>query len=173
MRMLQSDRGFTLVETMVALTILAAGMAGVGTMFYDSMAKNVQSLSDRNVDSVAQAIIEDLKGQFAQIQFSDVDNITLTDPKFNPPKYATAGQTGSGASLVNYVDKRGIWGGFVYKWRAEQQRNIEGTGWEPMTKLCVTVAWDTNQSQALFPRDPDDPHYWRQKSKICNFVMSK
>ena len=172
MMLLQSDRGFTLVETMVALTILAAGMAGVGTMFYDSMSKNVQSLSDRNVDGVAQEIIEELKGQFAQIQFSDVDSVTLKSSKFQQ-QWEASGQTGSGTSLVNFVDKRGIWGGFVYKWRAEQQRNIEGTGWEPMTKLCVTVAWDATQHIAVFPRDPDDRNYWRQKSKICNFVMSK
>ncbi len=165
----QSERGFTLVETMVALTILAAGMAGVGTMFYDSMSKNVHSASMRNVDSVAQEIIEDLKGQMAQLRFIDIENITLTNSKFNPPQY----ERYETATYPNYVDKRGIAGGYVYKWRVDQQLNPAGTGVEPMAILRVTVAWDTRDHLAVFPRDPDDPNYWRFKTRITNFVMCR
>ncbi len=167
----KSERGFTLVDTMVALAVLAVGMAGVGTMLHDSVRTNLFSVSDRNADGVAQEITEDLKGQLAQGRFNDIENVTLTNPKFNPPVYKDAGQTGAG---INYVDRRGMWGGYVYQWRVEQQRNIDNTGVEPMTRLLVIVAYDSVPSAvASFPRDPGDPNFWRFKTRIINFVMTR
>jgi prepilin-type N-terminal cleavage/methylation domain-containing protein len=168
--MLKFDRGFTLVETMVALTVLAIGMAGVGTMLHDSMAQNIGSVSSRNMDAVAQEIVEDLKGQLVQMRYADIENLTLSNSKLNPPLY----EVSDTSATPKYVDKRGMaYNRFIYKWRVEQQPTIDGTGVEPMVKVDVTVAWDNAQTAAVFPRDPDNLNYWKFKTKICNFVMSR
>ena len=116
-----SNSGFSLVESMVALLILAVGMAGVGTLLQESMVSDINSAAMRKMDEVAREIVEDLKGQLAQLRFDEIaDNVSLKNPEFGAPVYQNAGQVGS----VNFVDRRGVTSaGYVYKWRVEDKNS--------------------------------------------------
>jgi prepilin-type N-terminal cleavage/methylation domain-containing protein len=172
-----SNSGFSLVESMVALLILAIGMAGVGTLLQESMVSDVNSASMRRMDEIAREIVEDLKGQLAQLRFDEIaDNVSLKNPDFGAPAYQNAGQVGS----VNFVDRRGVTGaGYVYKWRVEDKNSSWSTPLS-VTTLYVTVAWDVARPAVspapIWPNtgsDPDDPNRWRYKVKICNFILPR
>ena len=162
---------------MVALLILAAGMAGVGTLLHESMVSDRNSAAMRKMDEVAREIVEDLKGQLAQLRFDEIeDNVSLKNPEFGAPEYQSAGQVGS----VNFVDRRGVTrAGYIYKWRVEDKNPV----WSPplaITTLYVTVAWDVARPAVsptpIWPNtgsDPDDPNRWRYKVRICNFILPR
>jgi prepilin-type N-terminal cleavage/methylation domain-containing protein len=56
-----SDKGFTLLETMVALTILVFGMLAVTAMFYTAIGGNSQGGRMTDAVSLAQQTLEALK----------------------------------------------------------------------------------------------------------------
>ncbi len=59
--MMRSEKGFSLVEAMVAFGILAIGMAGVATMLLMSMQSDQQTAEFRDGELVAMRVIEELK----------------------------------------------------------------------------------------------------------------
>lgn len=65
MTILKSEKGFSLVEVMVAFTILVVGMAGVGTLLLTSMKSDQYSVQMRDGDFLALEKIEELKGEAA------------------------------------------------------------------------------------------------------------
>jgi len=67
---IRSDKGFSLVEAMVAFAILAIGMAGVATMLIMSMQSDQQSAELRDGEHVALRLIEELKADAVR---SDMD----------------------------------------------------------------------------------------------------
>jgi prepilin-type N-terminal cleavage/methylation domain-containing protein len=67
---LRSDKGFSLVEAMVAFAVLAIGMAGVATMLIMSMQSDQQSAELRDGEHIAMRIIEELKADASR---SDMD----------------------------------------------------------------------------------------------------
>jgi prepilin-type N-terminal cleavage/methylation domain-containing protein len=61
MTVLRSDRGFTIIESMVALLILSVGMLAVGTMLNTSLQTDRFNLKTRRGEEGALKIIEKFK----------------------------------------------------------------------------------------------------------------
>jgi prepilin-type N-terminal cleavage/methylation domain-containing protein len=167
---MRSESGFSLVECLTALLLLGVGMAGLGTMLHNSMAQDIYSSANRRMDVIAQEIIEDLKGQVAQLRFDEIDNVNLQNNTFTAGWWSS-GQTGG----VNWVDKRGVAaGGYVYRWRVEDGHESKAV------RIIVTVARSIGSSEGQiapsFPDtggdDPEDPQRFKYKVRICNFVIS-
>jgi prepilin-type N-terminal cleavage/methylation domain-containing protein len=167
---MRSESGFSLVECLTALLLLGVGMAGVGTMLHNSMAQDIYSSGNRRMDLVAQEIIEDLKGQIAQLRFDEIKDVSLKNDAFTP-MWQRDGQTGS----VNWVDKRGMAaGGYLYRWRVEDGHASKAI------RMSVTVAraLDTGSEGRLTPSfpdagtDPEDPQRYKYKVRMCNFVIT-
>jgi prepilin-type N-terminal cleavage/methylation domain-containing protein len=65
MKVCGSEKGFTIIETMVALAILAIGILGVGGMLVASLSADKHAAQSRSADSISLQKIEDLKTQAA------------------------------------------------------------------------------------------------------------
>jgi len=65
-RLITSQRGFSLVEAMVAFGILAVGMMAVGTMITTSMQFEKRSIGKREAYSLAMEKFEELKGDYVE-----------------------------------------------------------------------------------------------------------
>ncbi len=63
MKVCSSDNGFTILETMVALAILAVGMAGVGLMLLASLTADQYGGRTRGAESLVLQQIENLRQQ--------------------------------------------------------------------------------------------------------------
>ncbi len=63
MKVCVSDKGFTIVETMVALAVLSLGILGVGTMLATSLSADRLTAETKNAEAVGLQKIEDLKSQ--------------------------------------------------------------------------------------------------------------
>lgn len=55
------ERGFSLIEVMVALVILAVGMLGVGTMLVHSLESDRANIRTRNAELICQKILDEFK----------------------------------------------------------------------------------------------------------------
>ena len=114
MKVFSSEKGFTIIETMVAIIILAVGMLAVGTMLLTSMNADNLTARTRSAESVGLQKIEDLKSQ------------------------ATTITTGSSADTI-YAYK---WSVSNYKWLDTKQnsglKQLDVTvGW-PVGGLCTS-----------------------------------
>ncbi len=63
MKVCASDKGFTIVETMVAIAILAYGIAGVGLLLVNSLSADKLTAQTRSAEAAGLQKIEDLKTQ--------------------------------------------------------------------------------------------------------------
>jgi prepilin-type N-terminal cleavage/methylation domain-containing protein len=63
MKVFSSDKGFTIVETMVAIAILAVGISGVGLMLVTSLNADKLNAQTRTAEAAGLKKIEDLKTQ--------------------------------------------------------------------------------------------------------------
>ncbi|MBI5665858.1 MAG: prepilin-type N-terminal cleavage/methylation domain-containing protein [Nitrospirae bacterium] len=69
----QNNNGFTLVEVMIAMTVLLVGMLGVLSMQYYAIVGNASSREVRTATNLSAEIIEQLKS-------TPYDNLALTPP---------------------------------------------------------------------------------------------
>jgi prepilin-type N-terminal cleavage/methylation domain-containing protein len=65
MKVCASEKGFTIIETMVAVAILAMGILGVGSMLVASMSADKLTARTRSAEAMGIQKIEDLKTQAA------------------------------------------------------------------------------------------------------------
>jgi prepilin-type N-terminal cleavage/methylation domain-containing protein len=158
-RKMRSESGFSLVESLVALTILAIGMAGFGTLLHTSMQGDINTDINRRMNSIAQEIIEDLRGRIAQLRFDQIQTINLANGNNSLNQmWQSAG--------ANSVDMRGTAsGGYVYRWMAEDNLP-SGAG---TVRLTVTVGTIV-QPPPQFPRDPGDRRFTKYSVVMTNFV---
>jgi prepilin-type N-terminal cleavage/methylation domain-containing protein len=63
MKVFSSDKGFTIVETMVAIAILAVGMSAVGLMLVTSLNADKLNAQTRSAETAGLQKIEELKTQ--------------------------------------------------------------------------------------------------------------
>jgi prepilin-type N-terminal cleavage/methylation domain-containing protein len=148
----QSEKGFTLLEAMVALLVLSVGLLGVGGMLRASMSSDRFSIESRNSDWVALEIIEELKGELANKSFDDLKTITLSDPHFNE-----TGRNDDGGG--HWFERWGTYVGYRYRWRVDdgQAGNLN------MLKLSIRMGWG--------PCSGTDPLSCKYSAQITNFMI--
>lgn len=59
----KSERGFTLLEALVAVAILSLGILGVGTMLSMALVNDRQTASTRQAENIAQEVVEIMKAE--------------------------------------------------------------------------------------------------------------
>ena len=94
-----SERGISLVELVIAITVLAVGMAGLAVLFSTAIMNNSRSKGDTSGTMLAQTVLEQIAAQPANL----AANLTLTD--CNPAggvawPIATAGVASPGAGAT-------------------------------------------------------------------------
>jgi prepilin-type N-terminal cleavage/methylation domain-containing protein len=87
-----SQRGFSLIEMVIALGILAIGMAGGLAMVAIGIGRNTSTRYDTTAANVAQTIIEDIASTPA---LNGAPTLTITDCLGNPVLINTAAAGGS------------------------------------------------------------------------------
>src|SRR6266849_7719077 len=96
----RSKTGFSLVEMMIALTVLAIGLAGLNAMFVTAMYTNDKNSHDTAATMVSQLVLEQIKA----LPANSTANLVVTDCAGNANTMATAGgasPTGAGAPLLS------------------------------------------------------------------------
>jgi prepilin-type N-terminal cleavage/methylation domain-containing protein len=97
---LRNAEGFTLLEVLIAATILAIGMAGILPMFLVAMSNNTRSRGDTQGTLVSQLFLE----KIAAVPSTSDLPLTINDCSATPQTITvnTAGtSTGTGANLVS------------------------------------------------------------------------
>src|SRR2546429_6316718 len=79
-----AERGISLVELVIAITVLAIGMAGLAVLFSTAIMNNSRSKGDTSGTMLTQTVLEQIAAQPANL----AANLTLTDCK---PAGAVAG----------------------------------------------------------------------------------
>ncbi len=96
----QAGGGFTLIEMMISMVVMAIGLLGLNVMFITAMATNNKNSHDTSATMVAQMVLEQITAQPA----NSTATITVTDCAGNARTVATAGGTvasgGAGAPLL-------------------------------------------------------------------------
>ena len=95
----RSQGGFTLIEMMISMTVMAIGLLGLNVMFVTAMVTNNKNTHDSSATMVSQLVLEQISAQPA----NSTANITVTDCAGNTRTIATAGgvsPTGAGAPLL-------------------------------------------------------------------------
>jgi prepilin-type N-terminal cleavage/methylation domain-containing protein len=67
MKVFSTDKGFTIIETMVAIAILAVGILGVGTMLMLSFSSGRFATETRRAESMGTQKLEELRAQNTRI----------------------------------------------------------------------------------------------------------
>ncbi len=172
----RDDKGFTVIEAVVASVILAVGMLGVGAMLQWSMMHDMSSVSARTGDSIAQEVAEQLKGEIANNVSAVVSlsNIQLNDPNFalvanNSPVPGCPGG-------VNCVEQYGTYRGLNYRWRVDDRPDpaLDPTGlqWANTWRLRITVGWeDCPDPGGANCTDMGGGRYNRRSTQIVTFLV--
>jgi len=93
----KSTQGFTLVELMVAMVVLAIGVLGGMVMILMGMTRDNTNRMDTTATNAAQAVLE----QIAAVPANQDTNVTVTDCVPTQRTVTTVGSTGgSGATLL-------------------------------------------------------------------------
>lgn len=95
----QAGGGFTLIEMMISMVVMAVGLLGLNIMFITAMATNNKNSHDTSATMVAQLVLEQITAQPA----NSTATITVTDCAGNARTVATAGgasPTGAGSPLL-------------------------------------------------------------------------
>ena len=98
-RIRKSKAGFSLVEMMVSLTLLAVGLAGLLAMFVSAIYANDKNSHDTSGTMISQLVLE----QISALPANSTANLTVTDCAGNVLTIATTGgaaPTGAGAPLL-------------------------------------------------------------------------
>lgn len=105
----QSQAGMTLVELMIALSILAVGMGGLTDLLVVAMATDNRNSKDTSATLLAQMVVEQISAQHP----NSTATISVTDCAGNAWTVATAGgafPNGTGATLVTTSTAAGYGG---------------------------------------------------------------
>lgn len=92
--------GFTLLELMIAMVVLAIGLGGLSTLFISAAASNTKNSRSTTATMLAQYVVDAITAQPAN---GTVKTITVTDCAGNIWEMNTAGAatpSGAGATLV-------------------------------------------------------------------------
>jgi prepilin-type N-terminal cleavage/methylation domain-containing protein len=182
-----NQKGFSMIELLVALAILMIGTLAVATMLMRSSDNSIFANRSRGGDTTALELVEAVKGEIAQTTFDELSSVRIKKevpygPILDSGKYyeyldASSSQTGT-AGTGNYVQRLGIGNGYIYKWRVEDRKTDyslpQGT-----LKLEVTVGWNDRKYEGKYPctgdPEPLDPLNpitgCARRSRITNWII--
>jgi prepilin-type N-terminal cleavage/methylation domain-containing protein len=173
-----NQKGFNLIELLVAMGILLVGTLAVASMLMTSSSNTIFSNQDRGGDTIALELVEVLRGEMAQRTFGELPNLRLE--KLIPgstTRYeyrdAASSTTGVSGPTGQYVQRTGSGVGtgtpYIYKWRIDDRRT-EFSHPDGMLRLEVTVGWNDkkhgsddckypcgNTTCSGYTGDPGDP----------------
>ena len=86
-------QGFSLIEMMISMVVLAVGLLGMNLMFITAMSTNNKNSHDTSATMAAQMVLEQITAQPA----NSTATITVTDCAGNARTVATAGAAAPGA----------------------------------------------------------------------------
>lgn len=186
-----NQKGFSMIELLVALSILITGTLAVATMLMRSSDNSIFANQSRGSDTTALELVEAVKGEMAQTTFDELSSMQLqkliagstTQYEYRD---ATSAQTGTvGTQGGTFVQRYGTGKGYIYKWRVEDRKTDyslpQGT-----LKLEVTVGWNdktykidagdtqgckypcANTACGAYTGDPDT---CARRSKITNWII--
>jgi prepilin-type N-terminal cleavage/methylation domain-containing protein len=95
----KTSAGFSLVEMMISITLLAVGLIGLNSLFVTAMLSNDRNNHDTAATMISQKVLE----QISALPTSSTANISVTDCAGNALTIATtagAAPTGAGAPLL-------------------------------------------------------------------------
>jgi len=139
--MIGSQRGFSLLEAMVAFGILAIGMAGVATMLIMSMRSDQYSAELRDGEQVAMRVIEQLKADASR------ENMDIT-------------HGGGGWVYSNLYTQTGSLLGYSFIWSLTSNYPYSG-----LDRLDIQVGWGgENCTKDTF----GDCKY---RTRVINFIV--
>lgn len=164
---MRNQSGFSMIELLVALSILIVGTLAVATMLIRSSETTRLSNKERGGDATALELVEAVKAEAATTTFTEMENLRLqklfpgSSSKYEYQDDSTSSK-GSVGTSGNFVQRLGIGQNFVYKWRVEdrQQEYQLPTG---MLKLEVTVGWSNCSGS--------DPDSCTRRTKITNWII--
>jgi prepilin-type N-terminal cleavage/methylation domain-containing protein len=169
MKAVLDNKGFSLVEVMVGVTLLTIGMLAVGSMIMRSGENSRFSAQSRAGDAIALELMETIR---AEATHMTMDNMRIFQlQKLYPgstTRYEYQDDSPTNVSLqtsgmTQYFEHLGKGEGFIYKWRVEDQKDA---GWPPQVlKLEVTVGWYNCGSGS------NDPTTCRYTSKVTSYVV--
>lgn len=91
MRVRASHKGFTLVEVLVALLVLAIGLLGMATLMMTSLQSSQNAYLRSQVSVLAQDLVERMRTNRAQAITSDNYELTTSAPATTKPNCSAAG----------------------------------------------------------------------------------
>jgi len=152
MRKVAGNKGFTLLEALVALTILALSKLLQVSLYYDAV-----STEQRNADTIASEILEELRGELTSTAtystgVSALQYLTLTDPGFVQSSMNTAPSNCTG-QCVESIGTYYSGGKYQYRWRVSgpvQPNQQPANTW----LLYVSVGWSAGRTNVCKGTDP-------------------
>jgi prepilin-type N-terminal cleavage/methylation domain-containing protein len=182
-----NQRGFSLMELLVALSILIIGVLAVATMLIKSSDNAIFSNRERGSDTQALELVEALKGEIAQIKFADLaTDLRLqklvqgssTRYEYQDDATASTGTETTGRKL-KYVQRLGKGQGYVYKWRVGEITDSTFKLLDRTLMVEVTVGWNDKKYVGKYPctgdPDPVDPldpiTGCARRSRITNWMV--
>jgi prepilin-type N-terminal cleavage/methylation domain-containing protein len=178
MRIDGAQKGFTLIEAMVATIILSIGLLGVGTMLTTSMATDRKSQEKRNAEGVALKRMEELTAKAADLGISQMK--LLEDTGYNH-------EVDSGRSIDvpnpgrHYVKSENGYMMTRYRYRFEILSNSDVNMSDPdesfpngFLQINVFVGWGGCGRHLREPTSCTDPgkcpNTCRHELRMTNFV---
>lgn len=155
---LNHQKGLTLVEVLVATTILTIGLLGVALMQVMSITGNTFSKEMEVATQLSQDMIERLKG------------MPYDDNALHGGAHPTQIDVGNGLAPApsgdpnNVIDERGQWGAgsglrlYTRTWDVDDNSPVQG-----MKTITVTVSWVDKDRQAM---GLPNPHITIQGIKV-------
>jgi prepilin-type N-terminal cleavage/methylation domain-containing protein len=98
MKVFSSDKGFTIIETMVAIAILAVGTLGVASMLVMNFSLDNYAVRTRRAESIGLQKLEDLKVQKTTLTSGSSTDQTYVC-KWDVSKYKWSGPQGTNSTL--------------------------------------------------------------------------
>ncbi len=132
----KKNRGFTLLEVMIALFVLSVGMLGSSAMMLRGQTEAVKTNYDAIAAQMAQSVAEMMRANITGVEGGSYDSLTSHAP--NPGCITTGCDANNMALYDSY-----IWGWMLDEYLPDGAGTISGAGADSV--FTITVSWTETQ----------------------------